>query len=96
MAEILAFRFETLQGNNLIKVCLYLEHDSFEPFNSASFQVERLLQKLWKKWYDSVPFFVKLVRTLVQIWKTTLDFRYESEGVFQSYTNVWLEVPEYF
>ena len=43
MAEILAYRFETLQGNNLIQVCLYLEHDSFEPFNSASFQVENFL-----------------------------------------------------
>ena len=40
--------------------------------------------------------FVKLVRTLVQIVKNYLDYRADSERVFQHYTNVRIEMSENF
>ena len=40
--------------------------------------------------------FVKLVRTLVQIEQNYLDYRTDSERVFQNYTNVRIVMSENF
>ena len=92
LAKVLTVRFETLQGNNLIQVCLYLEHDSFEPFNSASYQVQKLLQKIWKiigsfhSLYVCVTFAFSGC-TLVQFWQPPLNgFRFAPTIVSEGYS----------